>query len=237
MKRSILVVAAHPDDETLGCGATIAAHADAGDRVSILILGEGFTSRDSSTRSSAKTLQTLEKLRKDARTAARILGARRIQFASFPDNRFDTVALLDIVKRVELEIQEVRPQVIYTHHPGDLNIDHRLTFEAVLTATRPLGSSVVRELYSFFIASASEWAFGQLGSTFKPTLFVDASSTISRKTRALEAYGSEARAFPHPRSVPNLQAWSRIWGAQVGLRSAEAFETVRQIQDLRKPRH
>lgn len=223
----ILVVAAHPDDEVLGCGATIAKLSAAGD-VHILILGEGFTSRHAARDNADRS--EVECLRAAARSAAKTLGARSVKLDDLPDNRFDEVSLLDVVKRVEKAIEEVCPRIIYTHHPGDLNIDHRITFQAVLTATRPVPDACVRELYAFEVPSSTEWAFQQLQPAFKPNVFVDVASTIEIKIKAMAEYATEARMFPHPRSSDALRTIARRWGTVVGVEFAEAFELIRSIE-------
>ena len=190
---SILVVAAHPDDEVLGCGGTLAHTSDEHD-VHILILGEGITSRLDS-RDEAEPRQ-IEQLRSDAQEAARLLGSRSLECGGLPDNRFDQVPLLDIVKMVEARVQALTPDTIYTHHPGDLNVDHGLTFRAVLTATRPEAEQPVRELLSFEIPSSTEWAFQRIVPTFRPNVFVDISRTIETKIAAMKCYESEARRAP-----------------------------------------
>ncbi len=224
---SVLVVTAHPDDEVLGCGATIAKLSKSRD-IHILILGEGITSRYVSRDNTNKA--ELERISESARAAAAALGTRSIRFEKLPDNRFDEVSLLDIVKRVETAIGEVRPESIYTHHPGDLNIDHRITFQAVLTASRPLAGSCVRELYTFEVPSSTEWSFQQLHPIFKPNVFVDVSETISEKIRTMAYYEGESRPFPHPRSSEALRIIAQRWGIAVGLEYAEAFELVRSIR-------
>jgi LmbE family N-acetylglucosaminyl deacetylase len=221
---TILVVAAHPDDEVLGVGATVARRAAAGDTVHLAILGEGITSREGADRAAVSALQD------DARAVAGMLGAKSVAFGELPDNRFDTVALLDIVKRVEGWVRELEPEVVYTHHPGDLNVDHRLTFQAVLTATRPVPGGRVREVYAFEIASSTEWAFGRLSAPFSPTVFEDVASTIDLKIACLERYRGEHRAFPHPRSGEALRAIARRWGSVVGVPYAEAFELIRAVR-------
>jgi LmbE family N-acetylglucosaminyl deacetylase len=159
-----------------------------------------------------------------------MLGATSIVFGRLPDNRFDAVALLDVVKRVEAWLAEVAPAVVYTHHPGDLNIDHRITFEAVLTAARPVPGCAVRELYAFEVPSSTEWAFQQVGPPFRPSVFEDVTETIDLKVRCLERYRGEARPFPHPRSGEALRAIARRWGSVAGLAYAEAFELVRSVR-------
>jgi LmbE family N-acetylglucosaminyl deacetylase len=223
---SVLVVAAHPDDEVLGCGGTIARLADEGEDVFLAILGEGITSRYADRGEADPGLIT--ELKGASGRVAELLGARDLFMYDLPDNRFDSVPLLDVVKIVEELVERLRPGVIYTHHAGDLNIDHPIVHRAVLTATRPI-SDPVREIYSFEVASASEWAFGQF-ETFRPSVFVDISGTLERKVKAMELYESEARPFPHPRSPEALEALARQRGSVVGMRAAEAFELVRQLR-------
>jgi LmbE family N-acetylglucosaminyl deacetylase len=170
------------------------------------------------------------RLQASANAAAAILGARSVQFGPLPDNRFDELPLLDVVKRVEQAIAQIRPGAIYTHHPGDLNIDHRITFQAVLTATRPMPGQSVQELYAFEIPSSTEWAFQQLQPPFKPNVFMDAAGTIEMKLKALAQYESECRTFPHPRSPEALRTAARRWGTVVGLEYVEAFELVRSTR-------
>ncbi|MFZ2491220.1 MAG: PIG-L deacetylase family protein [Thermoanaerobaculia bacterium] len=223
---NVLVVAAHPDDEVLGCGATISRLARTG-KVSILILGEGFTSRAEQRQSGAPELNVL---RNNAEAAARVMNASAVEFGGLPDNRFDELALLDVVKLVERAVERIAPTAIFTHHGGDLNVDHQVTFRSVLTATRPMKGHSVRELYSFEVASSTEWAFGRFESAFRPNFFVDVESSIEQKLRAMNQYPDEMRPFPHPRSEDALRAIARRWGSVVGCEYAEAFELIRGIQ-------
>ena len=146
-----------------------------------------------------------------------------------PDNRFDELPLLEVIKIVEGVIAEVQPAVVYTHHPGDLNIDHAVTFRAVLTATRPSSDGTVKEIYAFEVASSTDWAFNHIVPSFKPNVFVDITDTLELKIRGMSMYKSEARCFPHPRSSEALRAQACRWGAVSGLGQAEAFELVRAI--------
>jgi len=220
---NILIIAAHPDDEVLGCGGTIAKLAAEGKQVEILILGEGAASRDGSSG------DEVEKLQNDARKAAQVLGAAKIYFASLPDNRFDTVALLDIIKQIETVIAEVKPEVVFTQHGGDLNVDHQITFRAVMTAVRPMEGQSIRALYAYEVASSTEWAFQRFEPGFRPNYFVDIDGFLEQKILAMEAYGGEIRPAPHPRSPEVLQAMAVARGSTVGLNAAEAFETIWQI--------
>jgi LmbE family N-acetylglucosaminyl deacetylase len=229
----VLVVAAHPDDEVLGCGGTIARRAAEGDNVVIAILGEGMTSRyeerEVTDRSAVDALHTA------AREAGALLGADDVLLEGLPDNRFDSLPLLEVVKVVERLVERTQPHVIYTHHGGDLNVDHVVTHRAVLIATRPQAGRQVAELLAFEVASSTEWAFGQFAPVFRPNVFVEIVDTIQAKLAAMQRYESEARPFPHPRSPEALEALARFRGAAAGLEAAEAFELVRRIAAVRPP--
>lgn len=221
---NVLVVAAHPDDEVLGCGASIARHAAAGDAVHVLILAEGLTSRG---RAGAAALR---KLRADAQKAARVLGAQPPVFGGLPDNRLDTVALLDVVKLVEREVARVRPAVVYTHHAGDLNVDHRVAHQAVLTACRPLPASPVGKILCFEVPSSTEWQAPGSAPAFAPNVFHDVAKSLSRKLAALRAYAGEMRRWPHPRSLKAVEHLARWRGATIGADAAEAFVLARAVE-------
>ncbi len=225
---SVLVVAAHPDDEVLGCGGTVARLADQGERVYIAILGEGVTSRYESREEVAQA--ELSALQGKARTAAEILGASDLFMYDFPDNQFDSIPLISLIKSVEDLIRRLAPKTIFTHFHGDLNVDHTQTFRAVLTACRPMAGTCVKELYSFEIPSSTEWAFGQMGGAFVPNVFFDVSGYLNRKTAAMQTYESEKREFPHPRSPESLTALAQKWGSASGLAAAESYMTIFSIR-------
>ena len=227
MSERILVVAAHPDDEVLGCGATIARMAAEGSHVAIAILGEGITSRYADRVAAPPELLT--QLRRDGEKAANLLGAAEVSFHELPDNRFDTMPMLDVVKLVEGLVERIAPREIYTHHPGDLNVDHGIVHRAVLTATRPTYEGDVRRILTFEVPSSTDWAFRQVMPEFCPNVFVDVTMTIERKLEAMRAYESEARPFPHPRSDEALLALARMRGSSVGFEAAEAFQLVREL--------
>jgi LmbE family N-acetylglucosaminyl deacetylase len=224
----VLVVAAHPDDEVLGCGGTIARLTKDGQEVYIAILGEGVTSRYRRREEADKKL--VAALQAKSRKVAKYLSVKKVSFFGLPDNRFDTVPLLDIVKIVEDLVNRLRPEVIYTHHGGDLNIDHKIVHRAVLTATRPVPNCPVKEIYSFEVPSATEWAFQQFQPVFHPNVFADISGTLETKIKALQLYESEVQPFPHPRSPQVLRAMAQRWGSIAGLKAAEAFQLVRAIR-------
>ncbi|EHN13950.1 MULTISPECIES: PIG-L deacetylase family protein [Clostridium] len=225
--KKILVIAAHPDDEILGVGGTVLKHTKDGDECFGLILGEGMTSRYNK-RELADSIK-VEKLHEDTYKAAKIIGYKKVYMENLPDNRFDSVSLLDIIKIIEKHIENIKPDIIYTHFGGDLNIDHKMTFEAVLTATRPIGNEYVKEIYAFETVSSTEWNFSN-PSNFKPNYFIDITETLDGKLKAMEYYKSELREFPHPRSNKNLEASALKWGSVISRDYAEAFEVIRIIK-------
>lgn len=219
---SILIVAAHPDDEVLGMGATIAKFVEAGESVVCLYMTDGESSRADSTQYDYIVRQAA------ANKSASILGYSIYGFNSFPDNALDSIPLLELVKVVERAICEIKPKTVFTHSSADLNIDHRLTFEAVVTASRPQPSAHrIERLLSFEVPSATGWL---PGSEFKPNHFqCIKSSHFKKKQLALEAYDSEMRDFPHVRSYDAIFARGQYWGSLVGSSLAEPFETLREI--------
>lgn len=223
----VLVVVAHPDDEILGVGATMAKRVAKGDVVRVIILGEGQTSRWENREDTPQDV--LKNLHYDTLQAAKIIGFEKVYFADFPDNRFDHVDLLQIVKYIEKILQEFLPEIVYTHHGGDLNIDHQIAYRAVLTATRPVGNYSVKEIYTFETLSSTEWDFSYENS-FRPNVFEEVEHYIGRKLDAMKCYGSEIRDFPHPRSLETICVMAQKYGSVIGNTYAEAFMVSRVIR-------
>jgi LmbE family N-acetylglucosaminyl deacetylase len=228
MTKKILVIAAHPDDEVLGCGGAIAKHAKAGDEVHVVIMAEGSTSR-SPQRDKELHKDALSKLAEVARQANALLGAASVTLHGLPDNRMDSLDRLDVIKLVEGEVARVQPEIVYTHCAGDLNIDHRIVHESVLTACRPLPGHSVKCLLFFEVASSTEWMPPQSGPGFAPNWFVDISDTADLKLKALNLYQSEMRPWPHARSLQGVEHLMRWRGASMGVEAAEAFVLGRGI--------
>jgi LmbE family N-acetylglucosaminyl deacetylase len=224
--RKVLSIVAHPDDEVLGCGGTIARLSKKGNEIYVLILGEGITSRDD-IRDKQKRKSEILALRRQAEEANKLLGIKKIFFYDFPDNRFDTVPFLDIVKVIEKIKNQIKPEIIFTHYEKDLNIDHQITYKAVITAARPLEEETVKEIYSFEIPSSTEWTYPL---SFSPNMFYDISETIDVKIKALKEYKSELKKYPYPRSLEGVELTAKNWGMKVGLNYAEAFKIVRIVK-------
>lgn len=226
MSQSILILAAHPDDEVLGCGGTIAKLADQGAIVHVAFLADGVFSRVGDAVAQQKEVHVR---RAAAKKACDILRVKSVSFGEFSDNRMDTVALLDITKVLEELIAEHKPEVVFTHHAGDVNIDHRCIHEAVVTACRPQRGHPVKTLLCFEVPSSTEWQLPGSAPVFAPNWFVDISDTIERKLAALDAYATELRDWPHPRSLQGVDHLARWRGATVGVDAAEAFMLGRQL--------
>jgi len=228
--KKILVVVAHPDDEVLGLGATMNKLInDYNCEIGAVILGEGITSR-SETRNLAQWENELKRHRNNILKAKEKIGYSFVNTYQLPDNRFDSVDLLDIIKIVEKEKEQFKPEIIFTHHGGDLNIDHRRTFEAVITATRPMENECVRVIITFETPSCTEWQASTNPHNFIPNLFFEISKeNLKSKIDAMECYDYEKRKYPHPRSPEALEILAKRWGIVVGKEYAEAFCLVRGV--------
>jgi LmbE family N-acetylglucosaminyl deacetylase len=214
-RRRVLVIAAHPDDELLGCGGTVALHTRAGDEVTSVIVCEGESLRYGPGGVGQRS---------HIHRAADTLGVRTVHTLNFPDQRLDTKTLTDIITPLEQIVREVRPQLVYVQHGGDINRDHQILFQATLVATRPTEPSI-QAVYAFDTACSTEWAYPR---TFSADTWVDISSTLDLKLQAMACYESEVREYPHPRSLEALQYRARAWGNQHCLDAAEAFQTIRR---------
>jgi len=215
-RRTVLVIAAHPDDELLGCGGTLALHADAGDEVVAFIACE-WESHRYGPNGVGQSRHVL--------AAAAKLGIADVRLGGFADQRLDTVTLTEIIGSIEAVVRDVQPAVVYCQHGGDINRDHQLLFQAAMVATRPT-EWFIEEVYAFDTASSTEWAYPR---SFVPDTWVDISRTLDRKLEAMACYESEVRAYPHPRSLEALRHRAHAWGNQVCMDAAEAFITVRRV--------
>ncbi len=226
MSKKILIIAAHPDDEVLGCFGTVARMIKEGYEAYTLILGEGKTSRDVK-RDPKKKQNELLTLNHEIELANQAIGIKKVFVESFPDNRFDSVDLLDIIKVISKVKDEIRPDIIFTHYENDLNIDHQITYKAVITATRPMDDECVKEIYSFEILSSTEWNYPL---SFSPDTYWDIEATLELKLEAMKRYRSEICEFPHPRSLKGIELNAQYHGMRIGRKAAESFVTVRNIK-------
>jgi LmbE family N-acetylglucosaminyl deacetylase len=218
--RKILVVVAHPDDEILGLAGTLCQHRDSGEEIAILILSRGEASRGQKISDEKKRISQAKLVAKKMRA--------KLLLKNLPDNAFDSIPLLKIVKIIEKVIVQEKPDVVYTHFSEDLNIDHKLAFQAVITAVRPLAKSFVKKVYLFETLSSTEW---QISGTkkFSPNHYVDISKYLSEKKEMLTIYKDELRAYPHPRSLKGAETLAYYRGMESGFEAAEAFEIIREI--------
>lgn len=221
----ILCVAAHPDDEVLGCGGTLARHVAAGDAVHVCLVAEGLTSRQG-----GGDAAELAELAATARRADARLGVRDTRLLGLPDNRLDELPRLEVIQRIEQVIAEIQPEVIYTHAAADLNIDHQIVHEAVLTACRPVPGQGVKRILCFEVPSSTEWRGAGSACPFVPNWFVDISNTLADKLAALGEYAGEMRPWPHARSIEACEHLARWRGASVGVAAAEAFMLARHCE-------
>jgi LmbE family N-acetylglucosaminyl deacetylase len=226
MSDTVAVVAAHADDEVLGCGGTIARLAKEGRAVHILLLADGETSRELTQAAGSAAVSA----RKAAASAACVtMGAQSVELLELPDNRLDGIPLLEVVKRIEAFVARYEPSQLFTHHYGDVNIDHKVVHDAVLAACRPQPGYCVRELLFFEVPSSTEWRTPGSLTAFQPNWFFDISATLQTKLDALRAYEHELREFPHPRSYRAVEALAHWRGATIGVAAAEAFVLGRKL--------
>ncbi len=229
MLKKVLIVAAHPDDEILGCGGAMALHSDKGDKVHVIFMTNGTTSRGAKNR----LLDEINQRKQSALDACNIVGAQHPIFLDFPDNQMDACSMLEITQRLEDVINRIEPEIIYTHHSKDLNIDHQLTHQAVMTACRPQPNNFVYEIYSFEVLSSTEWQTSEY-LPFIPNVYFDISNQIEKKCKALKFYDNEMRQSPHSRSIDNAIRLNALRGNSVGVDYAEAFILIRSLKKIVK---
>jgi len=227
MSKVVAVIAAHPDDEVLGCGGTLARLSAEGYRIHILLMADGESSRSEIKPGSESEIVSARNIA--AEKACTILGCRSVTSLNLPDNRLDSLDRLDIIKHIEKFIDQYSSSMVFTHHAGDVNIDHRIVHDAVIAACRPQPGCPVKELLFFEVPSSTEWRPPCSDQMFAPDVFYDITGTLPTKLDALQAYEKELRPFPHPRSLKAVEALATWRGATVGVSAAEAFMLGRRI--------
>jgi len=219
----VLVIAAHPDDEMLGLGGTLAKHAANGDEVHVLMMTEG-----SSTQYKGQP-EMIEQKKREIANVKEILGLHAVHFVDLPDMLLDTLAHIEVNTPILKVIQNIRPEIVYTHFYGDVNKDHRMIFESTMVATRPSADSSVKKVLCYNTPSSTEWNVQQAGTAFMPNSYIDITGYLDRKLEALAAYESEMRSYPHPRSPEAIRIHANYWGTHIGVEAAEAFVIIREI--------
>ncbi len=226
MKKRVLVSIAHPDDEVLGCGGTIAKHIDQGDEVFCIAMTDGVGARILK-----KNTRAINDRKKAALNASKKLGFKWLYDCceNFPDNGLDSIKLLDIIRVIEKAKKKVNPHIVYTHDFNDLNIDHKLVSDATMTAFRPHEGEICESIFAIEIPSASDYGAYKNSLNFIPNHYVDISKTWTKKFNALKCYGDEMKKYPNSRSVKGLEILAKYRGTQVGMHKAEAFKVLRQL--------
>lgn len=219
--KKILVISAHPDDESLGLGATLALHAKNGDEVFVLIFTDGESSR-------GKKENQITKREEQSKRACKILGIKKVKFLRYLDQNLESISLVEIANEIEDVIKNWSPSIIYTHYWGDMNQDHRRLFEATKIATRPIPNSSIKRVLCYETPSSTEW--GKNTEAFNPNHFVNISSTLKIKLKAIKQYKNEIKKFPHPRSIEGISVRSKFWGSCTGLENAEAFIILQNLE-------
>jgi len=222
MKKNILAIVAHADDEAIGCGGTLAKHQQQGDSITIIYMTDGVSSRGSAP-------EEAENRRVMSKQVGKYLNAKQHQF-DFSDNQMDQTPLLEIIQSIESVIEKIAPDIVYTHHFSDLNVDHRIVHQAVMTTFRPIPNKKVPTIYNFEVNSSTEWNTPSSGNSFIPNCFIDISAQIENKIELLEHYQAEMPAFPHARSIESITALATVRGCSVGVKYAEAFMLMRELK-------
>jgi len=223
--KTVLIVAAHPDDDAFGCAGTIIKLANQKNKIFAIYFTDGVSARIN--KSDQKKMILDRKNNSDS--AAKIMGIKKCTYLSYPDNQLDKVSLLEIAQKIEHQIKKIQPELILTHFDNDLNLDHQLVNRAVITATRPKPGQKVKKILLFETLSSTEWRFSNKKKVFNPNYFVDISKTINEKIATVKCYKKEVFSWPHPRSLKGVKTLAMFRGQSVGLKFAEAFEVLREI--------
>lgn len=228
MNKKVLVIVAHPDDEILGMGGTIAKYVAMGNEVALLIVTDGSTSQY---KDDPRLNEIIEGKKIETQNAAHILGISRIYYGGQPDMRLDMTAHTEVNAAIEKVIDDFGPDIVYTHFEGDVNKDHQCVYQSTLVACRPVPNQKIKELYSFSVPSSTEWNVQTRQAAFTPTVYVDIEGEYAeKKYQAMACYKTELRDYPHPRSIETLTILDKATGLQVGLKCAESFIAHRIIR-------
>lgn len=225
--QKILVIAAHPDDEILGVGGTMARYVAQGDEVAVMIVTDGSTSQY---RQNENIDAILAEKKNETEVACTIVGVKKIFYGELPDMKLDVISHIDINEKIEKVLEEFKPEIVFTHFWGDVNKDHKMVYESTLVACRPVMNQIVKKIYAYSVPSSTEWNFGNVSNTFSPNTFIDIDGEYSeKKYLAMNAYKKELRPYPHPRSIEFLKKSDMVEGNKVGLKCAESFILLREV--------
>ena len=228
----VLVIVAHADDEAIGCGGTLLKHHALHDEIRIIYMTNGVDARQCmSAQEKIPAEKNSEKRLSSQQKACQLLGVSQYYNFDFPDNQMDQVPLIQVVQVIEKMITDYQPSIIYTHHGGDLNVDHRIVHQAVITACRPQPTTSIKTILTFEVNSSTEWSTSAIGNDFLPNYFIDISKLTNQKKQLLQCYQQEMRVYPHSRSLQAIENLNQWRGNQMGLASAEAFMLIRYIAD------
>lgn len=223
--KTILVLAAHPDDEVLGCGGSIAKFVKEKFKVYAVYFTDGVSARINS---GLKDKNKSQERKRNSQLAAKVLGIKNCFFLSYPDNQLDKIPLLEIIKKIEFLIKKIKPSMLITHCDDELNIDHQIVHKAAITASRPKPNCLINKILLFETLSSSEWKFSNKKKTFNPNYFIDVGKFIEKKLKAIKCYKKELCKWPHPRSIKGIKNLAMYRGQTVGIKYAEAFYLLRQ---------
>ena len=223
--KKIMVIAAHPDDELLGSAGTLLLFKEKGYQIKVVFISDGESSRSLK----KNKFIYINKRKEQALEVSKLCKFKKPVFGDFPDNSLDTVPILNIIKFIESEILKFNPNIIFTHNENDLNIDHKIVFNSVVTATRPSTKTFVKAIYCFETPSSTEVNFSSNRSNFNPNLFFDITHLINTKIKLLKIYKNEIKKYPHFRSFEGIKVLAKYRGAQIGVKYSEAFYLLRQL--------
>lgn len=226
--RKALIIVAHPDDEVLGMGGTLAKLSNKGVETHLMIVTDGSSSQY---RSANNLEQIISRKKKETQQSADTLGIKSVIYGDLPDMKLDCVPHLEINAVIEKTIRELKPDTVFTHFYGDVNLDHRRVFESVMVACRPTQEQSVRNVYCFEVPSSTEWNAVSEHTVFIPNFFVNIDGFLKTKMKALSFYETELRPFPHPRSLASVEKTSMAEGIKVGFPAVERFVLIRQLDD------
>lgn len=221
---NILIIAPHPDDEILGCGGTIAKHIANGNDVFVAIVTKGCKPLFSD--------DSVEQVREECREADAYLGVRKTIFMDFPASMLEEVPRYKLNEAFIKLIQDIKPEMVYLPHRGDMQLDHKMTVDAAMVALRPKYKHTVKKIYAYETLSETGWDVPNVENEFIPTSYNDIYGFLDKKIEAMKIFKSQIAEYPNPRSVESIKALAIYRGTTVGVKAAEAFVVLREIRGI-----